>query len=511
MKPRRDLWPAAGLVAGIAGLLMSYFVAMVMTIRDSPLVAIAELVIRWTPGPVAEKAIKFLGHQDKAFLIVMILLITGAVFAWTGRAAQRTWWLPVVVYSVLALIGGGAVLSQHNASTIDLVPVAAGYVTWTVCLSLLTEPLRRGERASEIDASTPGSHTRRTFMLRAGLMVGAGVVLGAVGRVVGAGRRHVEETRRLLKLTGITPPVVPEGARLGVDGVTAWETPSDTFYQIHTAIVVPAIEPSDWTLRIHGMVDREIVLTYDDLLARQLTEAWITLNCVSNPVGGDLIGNAWWSGVRIAPLLAEAGVQAGADAVLQTSDDGWTCGTPLDALTDDRDAMLAVAMNGRPLPIDHGFPVRTIVPGLYGYVSGTKWVRDFEVTRFADFEAYWTQRGWGERGPVKIASRVDVPRSGETVTAGEVRFGGVAWCQHVGISGVEISVDGGDWITAEIGASPSADTWVQWTATAEVGEGDHLVAVRAIDGEGEVQTSEEADVLPDGATGLHVRDFTAQA
>jgi hypothetical protein len=240
----------------------------------------------------------------------------------------------------------------------------------------------------------------------------------------------------------------------------------------------------------------------------QLTEAWITINCVSNTVGGDLIGNAWWSGVRLADILELAGPQESADAVLQTSDDGWNCGTPLSALTDDRNAMLAIAMNGSPLPIEHGFPVRTIVPGLYGYVSACKWVVDMEVTRFADFSAYWTDRGWSEKGPVKIASRIDVPRSGADVPSGAVTFGGVAWAQHTGIEGVEFSVDGDAWTAAEIGAVPDDDTWVQWKGVAEVEEGDHTVRVRAIDKDGQVQTGVEQDVLPDGATGWHARDFS---
>ena len=394
-------------------------------------------------------------------------------------------------------------------------------MTWLVTLSLLTEPLRAAEAAAELGAGTAGTdtaeadlaplgaETRRTFGIRVGLVVGAAGVLGVLGRVVGRGRRHVEEVRNLLRLPQVTRPAIPEGASVGVRGVSRWMTPNDDFYRIHTAIVVPAIEPKDWSLRIHGMVEREITLTYEDLLDRQFTEAWVTLNCVSNEVGGNLIGNAWWSGVRLAPILEEAGVLPGADAVLQTSDDGWTCGTPLAALTDDRNAMLAVAMNGRPLPIDHGFPVRTLVPGLYGYVSATKWVREMEVSTFADISAYWTERGWGELGPVKMSSRVDVPRSGEEVAAGEVVFGGVAWSQHTGISAVEFSVDGGDWVTADLALVPNEDTWVQWAGTASVEAGDHLVRVRATDSDGTVQTGVEQDVLPDGATGLHARDFTA--
>jgi DMSO/TMAO reductase YedYZ molybdopterin-dependent catalytic subunit len=299
--------------------------------------------------------------------------------------------------------------------------------------------------------------------------------------------------------------------RVGVEGVTPWQTQNDDFYRIDTAIVVPTIEPADWELRIHGMVDREVVLTYQQLIARRITEAWVTLNCVSNPVGGDLIGNARWSGVRISDLLLEAGVQPGADAVLQTSQDGWTCGTPLAALTDtQRDAMLAVAMNGRPLPIDHGFPVRTIVPGLYGYVSACKWVVEMKVTRFADIEAYWTGKGWSEKGPVKMSSRIDVPRDGTDVPAGSVSVAGVAWAQHTGIDRVEIALDGGAWQPARIATVPSDDTWVQWVATVDVEPGEHLVKVRATDRSGLVQTGVVQDVLPNGSTGWHTITFDAK-
>ena len=220
-----------------------------------------------------------------------------------------------------------------------------------------------------------------------------------------------------------------------------------------------------------------------------MTESWITLNCVSNEVGGGLVGNARWSGVRIADVLAHLGVSDEADCVLQTSHDGWFCATPLATLTDDRDAMLAVAMNGRPLPIEHGFPVRTLVPGLYGYVSATKWVVDYEVTTFDKAVGYWTTKGWSAEGPVKIASRIDVPRSGDEVAAGEVTVGGVAWHQHTGIEAVEVQVDGGAWSRAELGHVPSVDTWVQWAVTLDVPEGDHEVRVRAIGKDGETQTS----------------------
>jgi hypothetical protein len=229
---------------------------------------------------------------------------------------------------------------------------------------------------------------------------------------------------------------------------------------------------------------------------------------VSNEVGGDLIGNAYWSGVLIRDILAMARPSADADAVLQTSRDGWTCGTPLTALTDDRNAMLAVGMNGKALPIDHGFPVRMVVPGLYGYVSATKWLVDLEVTRFDQFDAYWTERGWSEKGPVKTQSRIDVPRGG-TVPAGTIRVGGSAWAQHTGIDRVEFQLDGGPWKQAELGGVPDLDTWVQWAGSVEVDKGNHTLVVRATDKSGSTQTSVRADVVPDGATGWHSVSFRA--
>jgi DMSO/TMAO reductase YedYZ molybdopterin-dependent catalytic subunit len=349
---------------------------------------------------------------------------------------------------------------------------------------------------------------RRRFLLVAGATAAGAVVVGAGGQLVGASRRGVESARRLLRLP-VGGGEVPAGADVEVAGVEPWRTPNGSFYRIDTALVVPTVDPTTWRLRIHGMVDQELELSYQDLLDRELTEAWVTLCCVSNEVGGDLIGNAWWSGVRIADLLQEAGVRPGADAVLQTSEDGWSCGTPLAALTDDRNAMLAIAMNGEPLPLEHGFPVRMVVPGLYGYVSATKWLVDLRVSRFSDFDAYWTRRGWAERGPVKTQSRIDVPRPGAEVRGGRVRIGGSAWAQHTGVERVEYRLDGGAWQEAALGRVPNADTWVQWSAAVDVVPGDHTLAVRATDRSGHTQTGVRRGVVPDGATGWHTVEFTA--
>ena len=415
------------------------------------------------------------------------------------------------MFAVLGAVGAAAVLSRPSTTMWDLAPLLIGFATWLVALNLLIEPLQRLRRyADDPDESFVSGEARRTFLLRAGVLGAVAVGSGVVGRFLGRGQRHVEETRRLLRLEGVSKPRVPAEVRIGLSGVSSWQTPVDDFYLIHTAIAIPTVDPNDWQLRIHGEVENEIVLTYQDLMNRQLTEAWITLNCVSNPVGGSLVGNAWWSGVRLADLLALAGPLEGADCVLQTSDDGWNCSTPLAAMTDtDRDAMLAIAMNGKALPLEHGFPVRTIVPGLYGYVSACKWVVDMEVTRFADVTAYWTDRGWAEQGPVKVASRIDVPRSGAEVPAGPLNVGGVAWRQHIGIEAVEVALDGGAWQPAQLAGVPSDDTWVQWAVTVDVAAGDHLVRVRAKETGGEWQTGVQRDVIPDGATGWHEIDFTA--
>lgn len=508
----RALWALAGLVAGFAGLAVSYAAALALTIRESPVVAVAEMVIRLTPGDLAEWAIQTLGYRDKPVLVATILVFLASAFLLAGVLARRSWSLAVAVFAALAALGGVAVMARSGATVLDLAPLAVGFATWLVALNLLGAPLLAAapERASIAQgAAGTGGQARRTFLVRAGAVVVVALGAGLLGRFLGSGRRHVEETRRLLRLEGVSRPQVPADARLGVDGITSWATPADDFYLIHTAIAVPTIDPEEWSLRIHGMVERELVLTYQDLVDREVTEAWITLNCVSNTVGGTLVGNAWWSGVRLADLLSEAGVSPDADAVLQTSEDGWNCGTPLSALTDDRNAMLAVAMNGQALPLAHGFPVRTIVPGLYGYVSACKWVVDMEVTRLDDISAYWTDRGWGEEGPVKVASRVDVPRSGSEVPAGEVSVGGLAWRQHTGIEAVEVALDGGAWQPAQIGGAPSDDTWVQWAATLSVPAGDHVVRVRAKEKGGDWQTGVQRDVLPDGATGWHEVDFTA--
>jgi sulfite oxidase len=297
---------------------------------------------------------------------------------------------------------------------------------------------------------------------------------------------------------------------VGVAGVAPFITPNETFYRIDTALITPLLRAEDWKLRIHGLVDREVTITYAELLRAALVERDLTLMCVSNGVGGDLTGNARWLGLPIGPLLQRARPRANADMVLSRSSDGFTAGTPLDVLTDGRDALLAIGMNGVPLPVEHGFPVRMVVPGLYGYVSATKWVVDLQVTRFDRSQGYWTPRGWSALGPVKTQSRFDVPKDQAQVKAGVVVLAGIAWAQHRGIRAVEVRVGEGPWQQAVLGAEASIDTWRQWYFRWTTGPGTYRLQVRATDATGEVQTEKIATPDPDGATGHHTIDVTVK-
>lgn len=346
----------------------------------------------------------------------------------------------------------------------------------------------------------------RRHMIRGIAGVGLlAVAAGIAGRVLGASARSVAGERAAVRLPPPNVPVPPvdPAADLRIPGLTPYLTPNSDFYRIDTALTVPQVSKQTWSLRIHGMVDREILLDYADLARRPSVERLVTLTCVSNPVGGDLIGNASWLGYRLDELIAEAGPHPDADMVLSRSADGFTAGSPLAALTDGRDALLAVGMNGEPLPVEHGYPARLVVPGLYGYVSATKWVTELEITRFDRAQAYWTRRGWSERGPIKTGTRIDTPRG--AVRAGKVTIAGVAWAQHRGIDAVEVQIDNGPWQPARLAAEPSVDTWRQWSYDWDATAGTHTVRARATDGTATVQTAEVADVIPDGASGYPSR------
>jgi DMSO/TMAO reductase YedYZ molybdopterin-dependent catalytic subunit len=506
---RTALWMDAGcgLLAVGAGVAASELVTGLLSLKMSPAVALGEAIIKLTPGPVAEWFIHQVGRNDKPLLITGIFVGLAICGALLGLLAGRNRAAAYVLLIALGAIGLWAERYQHGSTFLDAAPAIVAPLVAIPVLGWLLDarPAQVDtEDSPDLDqrATSPGSFSRRTLLTRGALVIGGSLVVAAGGRILSRTRAAVESARQHLRLP-LVPTRVPAGVSVGVPGVSDWETPVDSFYRIDTSLSPPLIEPKDWQLRIHGMVDREVHLTYQDLLKRGLTDAWITLNCVSNPVGGPLIGNAHWSGVRIADLLAEAGVHSEADAVLSTSKDGWNCGTPIEVLTDDRNALLAVAIDGQPLPIEHGFPVRMIVPGLYGFVSATKWVVDLNVTRFADFTAYWTARGWSAQAPVKTSSRIDVPDSGSGLNVGQVAIGGVAWAQHRGIDAVELQVDGGDWVPVMLGVEPTVDSWVQWMYQWDAPEGDHTIAVRATDGTGAVQSGRDVGVVPDGAEGYH--------
>ncbi|PWR13403.1 molybdopterin-binding oxidoreductase [Micromonospora acroterricola] len=357
---------------------------------------------------------------------------------------------------------------------------------------------------SAVPAEGVDADSRRRFLTSAGVLLGTAAVAGLGGRWL-AGRRGVSAAREAIRLPApVAPaPALPAGADLSMAQLAPYVTPNSGFYRIDTALVVPQVDPATWRLRIHGRVRNERTYSYADLLARPMVERYITLACVSNEVGGDLIGNARWLGVPLRELLDEVEPEDDADQVVGRSVDGWTCGTPTAALRDGRDALLAVGMNGEPLPVEHGFPVRVVVPGLYGYVSACKWVTELELTRFADFDAYWVPRGWSAQGPIKTQSRIDAPRARNRLTTGPVTVAGVAWAQHRGIRRVEVRVDGGPWQQAELAPTASVDTWVQWSWRWDATPGEHRLQVRATDATGKTQTERTQGVAPDGATGWH--------
>ncbi|QBI53088.1 Sulfoxide reductase catalytic subunit YedY precursor [Streptomonospora litoralis] len=353
--------------------------------------------------------------------------------------------------------------------------------------------------------------SRRRFLITSAGVLAVAAGSGGIGRYLATGAGVVEKRSALSLPSAAEPlPPLPEGVDLDIAGLSPFSTPNSDFYRIDTALTVPRVDPDQWRLRIHGMVDNPVELDYDALLRRRLVETDTTLTCVSNQIGGELVSNSRWLGVRLDDLLREAGVHSGADQILSTSQDGWTCGTPTETVLDGRDAILAIAMHGEPLPLEHGFPVRMVVPGLYGFVSATKWVTDIRLTRFADASAYWAERGWAVRAPIKTMSRIDVPGPLEQVQAGAATVAGVAWAQQRGIEAVEVRVDEGAWREAELAEVPGIDTWVQWSAEFDLSPGRHTFEVRATDNTGYTQTSRRAEPIPDGATGWHSVQITAE-
>lgn len=504
---RRSDLPAvvASIAATVLGAGLGELAAAIVSPTASPFAVIGGGMIDLAPAWAKDVAIDLFGTGDKAALLVgiavLLLVVAGAAGVLERRKAP---WGRVVLVA-LGVAGAIVSMTRADAGTLSPVPSLVAGAAAALVAGLLINRLRRGS----VRHPTDDGISRRGVLALSGVAVMAGA-LAAIGSVaVSGGARAVSAVRAALRLpTPATTTTVPATAELGIDGLSPVITPSADFYRIDTALVVPQVDPATWTLRVHGLVEQEVVLRWDDLVALPQKETVATLSCVSNEVGGSLIGNARWLGVPIRDILARAKPTAAADMVLSRSVDGFTASSPLEALTDERDALLAIGMNGEPLPIEHGFPVRLVVPGLYGYVSATKWVSELEVTRYDRDEGYWTSRGWSERGPVKLQSRIDVPRAGARVGAGDTVIAGVAWQPHVGVSGVEVQVDDGPWQSATLASAISADTWVQWSLPWNATSGSHTVRCRAVSADGETQTGDVAAPAPDGATGWDERTIT---
>jgi DMSO/TMAO reductase YedYZ molybdopterin-dependent catalytic subunit len=495
---------AAGLLVALLALGVGQLVAAFGTPAASPVVAIGQAAIDLSPQPVKSWAISTFGAADKDVLVAGVLAVVVVLALALGPAAMRSLAVGLAAVGTAAGVGVAAALTRSGASLGWAVPSLAAGLAGAIGLSVLApragRPAAVGsppERATALD--------RRAF-LRAAIAVG-GVALGsgAVGVSRSRNRASIEAARASLRLPPPADPArpVPPGAELAVEGVSPFLTPNDRFYRVDTALFVPEVDVRTWTLRIRGRVSRPVTFTFPDLLDRPLIERDVTLACVSNEVGGPYVGNARWIGVPLAPLLREAGVDPATDQLVSRSVDGFTAGTPMRLVLDGRDAMLALAMNGEPLPMEHGFPVRMVVPGLYGYESATKWLAELEATTYDSYDAYWVQRGWARIAPIKTQSRIDTPRGGSTRQAGRVVVAGVAWDQHTGIERVEVRVDDGPWTDAALAAQDSVDTWRQWRYDWDATPGSHAITVRATNADGVVQPSAPTPPFPDGAAGWH--------
>jgi DMSO/TMAO reductase YedYZ molybdopterin-dependent catalytic subunit len=490
---------AAGVALGVGELLAGVFDAV-----PSLLAGVGGVVVDRAPPIVKDVAISLFGTADKGALAIGTVIVALVVGFFTGRAALRRFWVAGTVFAGFALLGflagiGEPLASWWATALATASAAAAGLGILAVLLRLSRVPDPRDAAAGD-----PG---RRRFLGAAAAGAVVAVSAGFVGRRLLASAPEPAVS----SLPGVGDPVLPPGPgqALTVDGLSPVVTPNDRFYRIDTALVVPRIDAESWRLRVFGAVDQEVELTYDDLLAGPLEERYATIACVSNEVGGSLVGNAAWAGVPLTDVLDRAGVRPEGTQIVGRSIDGFTVGFPTEVAYDGRRPLVAVGMNGVPLPRKHGFPARLIVPGLYGYVSATKWLTEIELTGWDDFDAYWVPRGWAKEAPIKTQSRIDVPRADARVAAGPVAVAGVAWAPTRGIDAVEVRVDGGPWQRCETTDPLSSAAWVQWRAEVELAAGKHGLEVRATDGTGRPQTDEVSSPRPDGATGYHRITVTA--
>ncbi|ROR46967.1 molybdopterin-dependent oxidoreductase [Kitasatospora cineracea] len=522
---------AIGLASAVAALGAGELVAYATGAPTAPVIAVGSAAIDLTPTPLKEYAVRTFGTHDKPVLLGGIYLTMALLAALAGLLAVRRPAAGAAVFGVFGALGAWAALSRPGAAAADCAPsIVAGLVGATAVL-LLARLYRRAlstaaaprpgaaegegpEKAAEgpegagpeVPPQPVGLTGRRTVLAATAGTFAVGALAGVGGRVLTDRRFDVTAARDAVRLPAPAEPLPPLPAAVHprVPGLSPFTTPNADFYRVDTALTLPRIDPRDWALRIHGLVDRPQVITFDELLREPLEELDYTLSCVSNEVGGPYVGTSRWLGAPLPALLRRAGVRAGADQLVGRSKDGMTIGTPLESVLDGRRALLALAMNGEALPLAHGFPCRSLVPGFYGYTSATKWLIDLEVTAFAAFDPYWVRRGWDRTGTVRTASRIEVPAPFAKVPAGEVDVAGTAWATHRGVAAVEVRVDGGPWQPAELAADAGPDLWRQWSYRwPGAAPGTHRIEVRATDATGAVQPEQRATPFPAGATGWH--------
>ncbi|MFN2319107.1 MAG: molybdopterin-dependent oxidoreductase [Dermatophilaceae bacterium] len=520
----RGRYALVGLLSALGAMSAGHAVAGLVEPAASPVLAVGSMVINATPTPVKTWAIEAFGTADKPILIGSVALATALLAALAGVVAARRRWLGVTLVAGLGVL---AMLAGHLAvgrSSMALLPGVAATIVGVALLSWLAglagppaglDSGARGTSDSSQPRESPTDHIaepagaslagagtdRRGFMLGAVGVVAGSAALGGIGQVLTRPTR-VASTIALPRPAAPLGPL-PADLTAEVSGISPLRTPTADFYRIDTALTLPRVDVADWRLRIDGDVDNPYEISYDELLAMSLIERDITLNCVSNEIGGPYIGSTRWLGVRTADLLEEAGIRPGADQILSRSVDGMTISTPVQALTDDREALVAVAMDGAPLPQRNGFPARLVTPGLYGYVGATKWLEQLTATTYAAERAYWTERGWAEQAEVKTQSRIDTPAPLRPTAGGAIAIGGVAWAQGRGIERVEVRIDDGEWTEATLGDEVGIDYWRQWFLPWDAPAGRHTLSVRATDRTGELQTEDRAEVFPDGASGWH--------
>lgn len=504
MNEQRTAWPItalAGLVAGGLGVGMAELVAGLVAGAPSLVAAIGSLIINLQPPGAKQLVVDLFGTADKLALNIGVLVVALAIGAGLGVLAARRWTLGVAGFAAIGVLA--FVATRFQGDTYDLIlsfvnaALAVG-VALVALRWLLRAATPRAPRVEKLDFK------RRQFLGGTIAVASAAALSGAIGRTLLANRETRVASVPPVPQPGSTAPPLPQGASLDVPGVSSIVTPNDTFYRIDTALLVPRIDASTWQLEVNGMVDNPFTMTYDELLAMPQVEQYVTIACVSNEVGGDLVGNAKWQGARLRDLLARAGVQEGATQIVGRASDGFTVGFPTSwAMNPEREPMVVVAMNDEPLPAAHGYPARLIVPGLYGYVSATKWLTNIELTTLEAFDAYWVPKGWAKEAPILTQSRIDRPSDGGSIPAGTVPIAGVAWAPDRGVSRVEVHVDDGPWMEAELSTPITDATWVQWVYRWDATRGSHRIQVRATDGTGQTQTSERTDPAPDGARGYH--------